>query len=472
MINETKQAPKFKKVLRFFDMTLFTVSAILVIDTLAPSANIGVQSISWWVITLVLFFVPYGLITAEMAAAYPQQGGVYVWVKRAFGDIWGARVTWLYWVNVALWMPSVYILFAGIFSRLFFPDMSLVWQIILGIVMSWITVGVGIITLRIGKWVPNINAFVKAVLFLVVGIAGWVAASKTGLANDFSLSNILPSWDIGLYYLPVIVYNFMGFELMSGAAEEMENPGKDIPRAILISGIFIAFFYLLGTTGMLASIPLKKMNLVQGVIDAFQAQFGTGPVAVGVVLALGIGTLYTFFANMVTWTIGANRSAAEASDEGELPAIFGRLHPRYKTPVGAFIITGIVGTAVMIIYSFFAKTSQDLFWTLFAFSSMVFLLPYLGQFPAFLKLRKMDPDLERPYRVRGGSFIGWLLVILCEIFMAQAVVFFVWVPGEPIDWSFSGPVIIGVVLTIIIGEILIRTSAAKKRRRQISSEEG
>ena len=110
-------------------MTLFTVCAILVMDTLAPSAAIGTSSISWWMITLVLFFIPYGLITAELGSTYPEQGGLYVWVKNAFGEKWAARTTWLYWINVALWMPSVYVLFAGMFAQLFYPDMSLWMQI-------------------------------------------------------------------------------------------------------------------------------------------------------------------------------------------------------------------------------------------------------------------------------------------------------------------------------------------------------
>jgi len=102
------------------------------------------------------------------------------------------------------------------------------------------------------------------------------------------------------------------------------------------------------------------------------------------VIVLGVAALYSFLANMVTWTMGANRTADEAAKEEELPAIFGREHPVYKTPVGAFIITGIVSTVVVILYGFMAGSAEDLFWTLFAFSSMVFLLPYLVMFPGAL----------------------------------------------------------------------------------------
>jgi amino acid transporter len=451
----------FKRVLKGLDMTLFTVCAILVMDTLAPSAAIGASSISWWLITLVLFFIPYGLITAELGTMIPEQGGLYVWIKNAFGDKWAARTTWLYWVNVALWMPSVYILFAGMFSQLFFPDLSLWWQIAIGIVMTWVTVGIGIMTLESGKWIPNLGAIIKALIMVVIGVGAFIFAAKNGVANDLSLKSILPTWGAGLAFLPVIVYNFMGFELMSGAGAEMKNPGKDIPRAIIISGALIAVFYLLGTVGILMALPADQLGLISGIIDTLKAILGTSGFGGAVVVGLGVAALFSFLANMVTWTIGANRTAAEAAKAGEMPAVFGIEHRVHKTPLGAFLLTGIVSTVVMIVYGFMAGNAEDLFWTLFAFSSMVFLLPYLALFPAFLKLRKTHPTAARPYKVPGGDTFAAVLAVVCELFILQALIFFIWVPGEPIDWAYAAPVLIGVVLTIIVGEVLIAVSKKK-----------
>jgi amino acid transporter len=451
----------FKKVLRSLDMTLFTVCAILVMDTLAPSAAIGPSSISWWLITLVLFFIPYGLITAEMGTMIPEQGGLYVWIKNAFGEKWAARTTWLYWVNVALWMPSVYILFAGMFAQLFFPEMGLWLQIIIGIAMTWLTVWIGTITLDAGKWIPNLGAIIKTLIMLVIGVGAFIFAAKNGVANDLSFKSILPEWGAGLAFLPVIVYNFMGFELMSGASGEMKNPGRDIPRAIIISGALIAVFYLLGTVGILMALPLDQLGLVSGIIDTLQVLLGTTGIGGAVVIGLGVAALFSFLANMVTWTIGANRTAAEAAKEKELPAVFGKEHHVHKTPVGAFLLTGIVSTAVMVLYGFMAGSAEDLFWTLFAFSSMVFLLPYLMLFPAFVKLRKTHPTAARPYKVPGGLTVATILAIICEIFIVQAIVFFIWVPGEPIDWAFAAPVLIGVVVTLIVGEVLIAVGKKK-----------
>ncbi len=457
------ETPKgFKKVLRSLDMTLFTVCAILVMDTLAPSAAIGASSISWWVITLVLFFIPYGLITAELGTTYPEQGGLYIWIKNAYGEKWAARTTWLYWINVALWMPSVYILFAGMFSQLFFPEMGLWMQIGIGVAMTWITVWIGSMTLETGKWIPNIGAIFKALIMVVIGVGAFFYAKTNGVANDLSFKAILPEWGAGLAFLPVIVYNFMGFELMSGASGEMKNPGKDIPRAIITSGALIAVFYILGTVGILMALPLDQLGLVSGIVDTLKILLGGTPVGNAVVVVLGVAALYTFLANMVTWTIGANRTAAEAAKENELPEIFGREHPVKKTPTGAFILTGIVSTVVIVLYGFMAGNAEDLFWTLFAFSSMIFLMPYLALFPAFLKLRHDDPNAVRPYRVPGGKPVAIILAVICELFIIQAVVLFVWVPGQPMDWAFAGPVLIGVLITLVVGEILISTSAKKK----------
>ncbi len=452
----------FKKVLKKLDMTLFTVCAILVIDTLTPAASIGVSSLTWWMIMLVFFFIPYGLITAELGAAYPEQGGLYIWVKNAFGNRWAARSTWYYWVNVALWMPSVYIMFAGVFSQLFFPGLSMFMQICIGIIMTWLTVWMGIVSLDTGKWIPNIGAFLKVFIMSFIGIAGIVYAFKNGSANTFTLKALVPEMNEGLKFLPAILFSFMGFELMSGAGDEMENPGRDIPKAIIESGVLIAIFYLLGTLGILLALPVEQIGLIDGFIDTLRLFLGSGSSGNVLVFLLGIGILYTFFANVVTWNMGANRTAAEAAEEGELPGILGKLHPVNRTPVNAFIFTGIISTLVIILYGFFAQTAEDLFWSLFAFSSIIFLLPYLAIFPAFLKLRIADPDRPRPYRLPGKPWVGRLLSALCFLFILQAIILFVWIPGESMDPMFTISVISGVVVIILIGEILI--SLAGKRR--------
>ncbi|MAU61275.1 MAG: amino acid permease [Parvibaculum sp.] len=445
----------YRKVLRGLDLTLFTVCAILVIDQLAASAAIGPQAVFWWIFTMVLFFIPYGLITAELGSAYPDQGGIYAWVRRAFGPRWGGRTAWLWWINVALWQPSVFILFAGIFAALFMPDLSLWTQIAIAVALTWITVWINIVRLDIGKWVPNLGAIFKVAIMLVIGIGGFVYASNHGVANELTLSSMAPSWGASLAFLPVIVYNFMGFELMSGASAEMKNPARDVPLTIAVSGILIAAFYLFATIGILIALPLEEIDLVSGIVDTLRVLLGEGGASGAFVIALGLMALYSFLANMVTWTMGANRSAAEAAIDGNLPPMFARLHAVHKTPASAAIVTGVVTTVVIVIYGFLAADAEDLFWTLFAFSSIVFLLPYLLMFAAFLRLRSIDASTARPYRVPGGEGGAWVLALLCILFILQAIVFFIYTPGE-FDATYAASVVIGVLVTILIGEFLVR----------------
>ena len=121
-------------------MTLFTVSAILLLDTLAASAAIGVSSITWWFIFGILYLVPYAMISAELGTTYPEQGGIYAWVRDTFGKRWSTRLTWLYWLNNVFWISSVLVLFSGIFAQMFFPDMSLGLRLGLSIAVTWIVI--------------------------------------------------------------------------------------------------------------------------------------------------------------------------------------------------------------------------------------------------------------------------------------------------------------------------------------------
>lgn len=450
--------PSFKRVLSLFDITLFTVCAILVVDTLAASAAIGPSSLVWWLLTLVLFFIPYGLITAELGAAYPGEGGIQDWIRRAYGDRWAARSTWYYWVNVALWMPSGFILMAGMAAQLFAPEMALWSKIAIAIATTWLTVLIGITSLSAAKWIPNLGAFIKVAIMLLIGFAGTYAWIQHGPANPLTLQSLTPHWGASLAFLPVIVYNFMGFELMSGAGDEIKDPARDIPMAVVVAGLLISIFYVFATFGILVALPVANIGLIEGLIDTIRSLLRGVPGAEIITFAVGIGAIFSIIANLVTWSMGANRSALAAAVDGELPKVFAILRPSNQTPIGAYVLTGLVSTAVILAYGLIAGSAEDLFWSLFAFSSIIFLLPYLVLFPAFVHLRSIDPTTPRPYRVPFGKIGALGFASVCTLFILQAIVFFVWVPGEPVDWTKTGPILIGVLVTLVLGELVIQTA--------------
>ena len=152
------------------------------------------------------------------------------------------------------------------------------------------------------------------------------------------------------------------------------------------------------------------------------------------------------------FVLGCNRAAAEAALEGELPKIFAIEHKRHGTPVGAAMLMGLVSTLILLLYGFLAGSNEDLFWSLFAFSAVIFLLPYQGMFMAFIRTRVTDPDHPRPYRVPGGLAVAKVLAWTCFAVLALSIVLFIYTPGEGVQW----PVLVGVIVTLSIGEFVIR----------------
>jgi amino acid transporter len=420
------ETPQFERCLSRFDLLLFSVSAILTIDTLASAASMGMTWFTWWGITMILFFIPYGLMTAELGAAWPGQGGLLLWVNEAMGSRFGSLAAWFYWINNAYWIPSVYMVFAGTFDTMFLGTKNVWVQAGIAIVLTWITVAIGTVKLNVSKWIPNVGAVVKVAIFVGLGVLG-VGALLAGRpsANAFTLAAFVPTWTDSLAFLPVLLYNTLGCELMSSAGDEMCDPQKDVPRTILVSGAVISIVYALGALGILVAVPLADLSIVTGAWDAL-AILGKpwGNAGQTIVFVLGLGFLYACVGNIVTWSLGVNRIAATAAEQGTFPRIFGRLHPRYKTPHMAFILMGWISTVLLLGNAALSSSPSNVFWMIFKLSSLCFLITYLMVFPSFLILRYRRPAQPRPYRMPFGAPGAWAATVVTTLFIAVACLLF------------------------------------------------
>ncbi|MCL6417541.1 APC family permease [Aestuariirhabdus sp. Z084] len=443
------KAPKLKRK----DITLFTISAILTIDGIAAAAAIGVQSLTWWVLAFICFAVPYALISAELGSSRPSQGGIVSWVKLAFGGRWAARTSWLYWINVALWMPAVFILMAGVMAQMFWPQMPIWFQIVFALVMTWVSVWICTVSLDVGKWIPNLGAWSKMIIVLLLGIGGITMAVTEGIANEINLSTLTPSWSDGLQFFPVIIFSLMGFDLICCASDEMENPRRDLPVSLLVAGVAIATLYLFAVYGVLVALPVEEIGLVSGLLMTFERLLAPLPATEWLVLLIGLLAQFSFMANIVTWSMGSNRAAAEAAQEGDLPKIFGREHPRYQTPVGAAVLTGVVSTSTILLYGLMASAAEDLYWSLFSFATLIFLLPYLMLFPAYLVLKDQPGQSADGWQLPNRKWIVYPVVLLPLAFTVQAIIFFVFPPGE-VNVMDTLIMFVGLCVVLVIGEFM------------------
>jgi amino acid transporter len=443
----------------------------------------GVSWFTWWGLTMALFFVPYGLITAELGAAWPDEGGVYVWVREAMGERWGSLAAWFYWINNAYWTASVFMVFAATFHAIAlrgqlparFDDGAGATRLEAGIavVLTWVTVGVGVVRLRVSKWLPNLGALVKVALFVALGVLGLASlAAGRPAANDFSAARFVPDWGESLSFLPVLLYNALGFELMSSAGEEMRDPRRDVPRVILLSGLLIAAVYTLGVLGILLAVPLADLSLVTGTWDALVVlgrQWGTAGRVV--VLVLGWGFLYACVANVVTWSLGVNRVAAAAAAEGALPAALGRLHARYQTPHVAFVVMGLISTSLLLGNALLSSRADNVFWMVFKLSGVCFLFSYLLLFPAFVILRRRRPAQPRPYVMPGGPAGAWLAAGFCWLFVAgSCLLFFRPAPHaeDPARAVRESWILLAETLVTTVVGLLLMPRAAKKARKAVA----
>jgi len=305
-------------------------------------------------------------------------------------------------------------------------------------------------------------------VFLVLGAAGIAAAVKNGgLANDFALANWVPDMSFdNLTYLPVVIYSFMGFELMSSVGDSVKDPKRDVPKMIFAAGFAILFIYMFATFGVLAVIPVDQIVIETGIVDALKPAFEAvlGAAAGPVFAVMAIGVLFTFLGNMVTWSIGANESIAATGMDETAPGVFGHMHPKFDTPDYAFYLMGIIATIVTVLTYVLFGNNEGIFWAIFSLSSVVFLLPYLLMFPSLVALRKKFPEQHRPYKVPGGDAGAWLWAILCEIGILFTLALFFLVPpeGTPLG-AFYAITIGGTIISVAVGFWLYRHAKSLKK---------
>ncbi len=450
-----------KKKFKLVDAILATVCITLVAESVAPTAAIGNSQYFWWIFLILGFCLPYGLITAELGSTFDSEGGMYDWVKKAFGNKWAARVAWNYWINFPLWIASLAVAVTDVVAGIFDIELSLMWLLILQLGYTWLVSILG--TQRIGesKWIVNLGTFFKILFMVALGLLGIYVYVKTGeSANPItSVTDLLPSLDLaGLSFISVIIFNFLGFEVVATFTDDMENPKRDIPKALIIGGALMALFYVLPATGINIAMTTEQAEAA-GITDSFAillTNLGVNADIVRmIVIAVGLMFIYTMVANIVSWSFGVNSVAKYSAEDGGLPKIFAKSN-KDGVPYMASIINGIVATVIVILGIILGEVSEsasNLFWTFFSFSLVTLLMSYIPLFPAFLKLRKIDKT-ERAYKVPGNNFVLNLITWLPLVLLIGGVVFTLFIDFTMESIMANMPLIVGVLVSLIIQEII------------------
>ena len=456
-----------KNQFRLADVILSVICVVFVAEAAAPVASIGNSQYFWWIFMILAFLLPYGLIAAELGTAYAGDGGLYDWIHAAYPNgKWAARASWYYWINFPLWMASLAVMCPELLRDITGRQMGTIASLAVQLLFIWIVTLIACYPVCDSIVILNVSAVIKILLALLVGGLGVWYISRYGFVNDMSARTFLPSFDLtSLSYISVIIFNFLGFEVVCTFAGSMSEPKKQIPQSIVTGGIVIAAIYLFSAFGIGAAVDVREISVDSGLIDAVSLILGAdGGVLVAVVALL---FLVTLFGNMISWSMGVNSTAALAADHNDMPRIFAKRWAKNNMPVGSAVASGVVASGVCILGVLIETVTPDssLFWSFFALNLVMLLLSYLPVFPAFLKLRRVDAKTPRPFRVPGSdaalrciAYVPMALIIISIIFTAVPLSF----DAETLK-SFL-PITIGTILSAAIGEVLIALRGKTARR--------
>ena len=426
LVEETTQLAlteksKLIKSLRRFDMVFFTVCAFVGLDTLGTVASNGAQGFTWLVVLAVVFVLPYALLMAEVGAAFTQEGGPYEWAKMAFGRLQGGISAVLYWVTNPLWVGGslAFIATEAWNDNLFHIGAGTAGDYIFKLLFIWLSIGVAIVSLRRGKWIPNAGAILRIVVLGFFTLTTIIYAFDNGV-NGFPAGDLKPTGAIFLALVPLLLFNYVGFELQNGAAEEMENPQKDVPLSVLRSGVIGVLLYAVPIFAILLVLPGEKVTGIGGFLDAVTETFsvygGAQDFLLGAMTLCFVGTLLTSGA---VWMIGSDRILAVAAYDGAFPGFFGVFNRTFGTPIRVNTMSGIFASIFMIIaVASFHGGADAKFVVVLTIAISTTLISYLWVFPAAVKLRFSHPHVYRPYRVPGGNRGMWLVGILTTFWVA------------------------------------------------------
>jgi amino acid transporter len=432
---------KLRRELGRLDTVCLIIAAVVVIDTLGAVANGGAQSLTWLLVVSLTFFVPAGLVISELGAAFPQEGGSYIWTRLAFGRRCGALTAFLYWIESPIWLGgSLTITALTVFGEFFVP-LDGIWRYLFALGFIWTAIGVAIAPLSKGKRVPASGAAAQVLLLTLFTATVGLYALEHG-AHGIAIGHFSPTWAVFIAVAPILLYNLIGFELPSAAAGEMRNPQRDVPASIARAGVLTLVLYTVPIIAILAVVPVDRITSLTGFIDAMKSVFtvygghvspdgtvvlsGAGQ-ALGALAAAGF--IWILLTNGLTWVMGTGRSQAVACLDGAGPRSLGRFSSRLGTPVLMCLVSGGVATVTMAAaFAVSGSSAERYFSVVLSLSIVLLALSNLAVFPALVKLRRSHSDVVRPFRVPGGALGAWVCSVLATAWVAFAIVAVLW-PG-------------------------------------------
>jgi amino acid transporter len=448
-----EEKAKLRRHFGRFDIFFFLICTIVGLDTLGAVSIYSGQAFVWLIFLSVFFFVPYALLTAELGSAFREEGGSYIWTKLSLGRFVAGVNAVLYWLSNPIWLGgALTITGLAVFNEFFFT-LNHFGSYVFAIIFIWFATWAAILSFGIGKWIPTIGAWGRILLLSGFTLTVFIYAAQNGVGGvgggDFK-----PTWAVFIAAVPVLFFNFVGFELPNAAGDEMKNAQKDVPYTVKRATAVAILAYGLPILSILLVVPKKQITSLDGFVSAIKLVFtvyggdvvtnadGTlDPTLAGAGAVLGglaaAGFIWALLSSGTTWIMGADRAQAVAAYDGAGPRWLGTFSGQWGTPINVNLASGVFATIMFV--AAFELTSGDAgkyFTVALGLAISTTTISYLSIFPALYLLRKKHPHVHRPYRVPGGDGVALLISGLTFFWALLATVSLLW-PGFATSTSLS-----------------------------------
>ena len=461
---------QLRKTMGFWDVLLFNIATVLGPRWIAAAGHNGTSSISLWLIAAVCFFVPGAFVINELSSRFPEEGGLYVWAKEAFGDFHGFLAGWTYWIYTVFYFPGLLLASASMSAYIIVGRGNDLAQdrtflLLVSLALLLVAVVLNIIGLNIGKWLQNAGGVSTYLpLLLLVGIA-LVVYGRQGAQTHFTWANMMPTWNLDtVNFWSQIAFAFTGLELVSSMSEEVRDPRRTLPRAVFGAGAMIAFMYIAGTFAILTLAPAGDLDPKSGVFHAIT--LGSVALKVGFLGVLAAALVTVGNAGGIGSTVaGIARVPFVVGIDRYLPKAFGKIHPRWRTPHVSMLVQAGASGAILLLSQIQTATVQAAYQLLILAAIILYFIPFLYMFAAVIKLagRADRNSNQKAVLVPGGKAGVWLaggcgfLVVLLSIGLSLIP------PGEETNKvAFAVKLVVSTVASILLGLVLYWRGAREK----------
>lgn len=450
------------KSISIFTLIMINVIAIDNLRSLTVGAEYGFSMVFFYGIATLLFFIPTILVTAELATGWPNTGGVYVWVREAFGPRLGFLTIWLQWIYNVVWYPTIFAFVAGIVAYLIDPHLvdNKVFMLSVILIAFWGMTFLNCIGIKISSLISVFAALIGTIfpMILIGGLGfAWLYLGRPSEVH-FSVNDFFPHLNSAhdLAFLTNILFGLMGMEMSAVHAGDVHHPEKTFPRALITSAVIILTTLIFACLAITIVIPVDKLNLVSGLIDAFQVffqSFNMGWMLPVICVLIIVGSL----GGASAWILGPARGLLIATQDSRLPKIISLKNKKHM-PVGILILQGLIVTALSSVF-LIMPTVNSSYWILSNLTAQLALIFYILLFAAAIRLRYKHKHVKRAYRIPGKS---WGIWVVCGIGILTCIgaIILGFLPPSQIAvgniWRYEAILIFGILTCFLLPIILYR----------------